>query len=40
MRFLVVFLISLSALFTASCETMKGLGRDIESTAEAVDEAL
>jgi predicted small secreted protein len=27
-------------LFLASCETIKGVGRDIENTGEAIDDAL
>lgn len=27
-------------LFLASCETIKGVGRDIENTGEAIDEAV
>ena len=29
-----------ACLFLASCETIKGVGRDIENTGEAIDDAL
>ena len=28
------------SFFLASCETVKGVGRDIESTGEAIDDAV
>lgn len=34
-----VILLALCA-FAASCETVKGLGRDIENTGEAIDDAV
>lgn len=29
-----------ACLFLASCETIKGVGRDIENTGEAIDDAV
>ncbi len=29
-----------ACLFLASCETIKGVGRDIENTGEAIDDAI
>lgn len=33
-------LILAACVFLASCETIKGVGRDIENTGEAIDDAL
>lgn len=38
MRWLFLFLAL--GFFLASCETIKGVGRDIENTGEAIDEAV
>ncbi|MEL6113266.1 MAG: entericidin A/B family lipoprotein [Pseudomonadota bacterium] len=38
MRFILLSLISL--FFLSACETVKGVGRDIESAGEALDEAI
>lgn len=38
MRLLALFLAF--GLFLASCETIKGVGRDIENTGEAIDDAV
>jgi predicted small secreted protein len=29
-----------ACLFLSSCETIKGIGRDIENTGEAIDDAV
>ena len=36
---LITLLVAFS-LFLTSCETVKGVGRDIESTGEAIDKAV
>jgi len=38
MRFLTLLLAF--GLFLSSCETIKGVGRDIENTGEAIDDAV
>lgn len=38
MRILII--LAALGLFLASCETIKGAGRDIENAGEALDEAL
>jgi predicted small secreted protein len=38
MRF--VPILSLLSLFLASCETIKGVGRDVENAGEAIDDAV
>ncbi|MEO1151891.1 MAG: entericidin A/B family lipoprotein [Pseudomonadota bacterium] len=38
MRLILLSLISL--FFLSACETVKGVGRDIESAGEALDEAI
>jgi len=35
LSFLVIF-----SFFLASCETIKGVGRDVESAGEAIDDAV
>lgn len=35
-----VFTIAALSFFLASCETIKGVGRDIENTGEAIDDAI
>lgn len=35
-----VFAIAALSFFLASCVTIKGVGRDIENTGEAIDDAL
>lgn len=39
MRFLPLLLLVLG-LFLASCETIKGVGRDVENAGEAIDDAV
>lgn len=36
----VLSLILAASLFLASCETIKGVGRDIENAGEAIDDAV
>lgn len=38
MRFLPLLLVF--GLFLASCETIKGIGRDVENAGEAIDDAV
>lgn len=35
-----ISLLFAACLFLASCETIKGVGRDIENAGEAIDDAL
>jgi predicted small secreted protein len=35
-----ILVLAAASLFLASCETIKGVGRDIESAGEAIDDAV
>jgi predicted small secreted protein len=35
-----VILAAAASVFLSACETIKGVGRDIESTGEAIDDAV
>ena len=35
-----IIALAAACLFLASCETIKGVGRDIESAGEAIDDAV
>ena len=36
-----IFLLALSAsFFLSACETLKGVGRDVENAGEAIDDAI
>lgn len=35
-----ISILAVACLFLASCETVKGVGRDIENAGEAIDDAV
>ncbi len=36
----ILTIIMAAALFLSACETIKGVGRDVENTGEAIDDAV
>lgn len=37
---LIMSIVLISCLFLSTCETIKGVGRDVEDTGEAIDDAI